>query len=75
MNAGRLPKVLYFPITNLPVGVLLKARPQNRLLLLENIIVNPKYQHDRIPRLTCNRGKRCVLHNGYSYRTDAVLKS
>ena len=46
-------KVLYFPITNLPVGVLLKARPQNRLLLLENIIVNQKYQHDRIPRLTC----------------------
>ena len=42
MNAGRFPKVLYFPITNLPVGVLLKARPQNRLLLLENIIVNRK---------------------------------
>ena len=55
MNAGRFPKVLYFPITNLPVGVLLKARPQNRLLLLENIIVNQKCQHDRIPRLTCNR--------------------
>ena len=53
MNAGRFPKVLYFPITNLHVGVLLKARPQNRLLLLENIIVNQKYQHDRIPRLTC----------------------
>ena len=51
-NAGRFPKVLYFPITNLPVGVLLKARPQNRLLLLENIIVNQKYQHNRIPRLT-----------------------
>ena len=39
MYAGRFPKVVYFPITNLPVGVLLKARPQNRLLLLENIIV------------------------------------
>ena len=50
MNAGGFPKVLYFPITNLTVGVLLKAR----LLLLENIIVNQKYQHDRIPRLTCS---------------------
>ena len=51
MNVGCSPKVLYFPITNLPDGVLLKARPQNRFLLLENIIVNQRYQHDRIPRL------------------------
>ena len=51
MNVGRFPKVLYFPITYLLDGVLLKALPQNRFLLLENIIVNQKYQHDRIPRL------------------------
>ena len=51
MNVGRFPKVLYFPITYLPDGVLLKTRSQNRFLLLENIIVNQKYQHDRIPRL------------------------
>ena len=57
MNAGRFPKVLYFPITNLTVGVLFKTRPKNRLLLLENIIVNQKYQHDRIPRLTCSKNE------------------
>ena len=45
--------LVHFLSHKLPVGVLLKARPQNRLLLLENIIVNQKYQHDRIPRLTC----------------------
>ena len=56
MNVGRFPKVLYFPITYLPDGVLLKARPQNRFLLLENIIVNQKYQHDRIPRLAYEGG-------------------